>query len=155
MKTKEIIGPLPNTHCFSKRMAEELLCQFNVKKIPLVFIRPSIIGTTASEPMPGWTDTVNLLQGVALLIGLGIMRDVPGISSHMADIVPVDIVARHILTSLSYVAHHGLPLYISNCTSTSSNPTTWRAFFDALTEYQNRFPYEKRAGYASLTMHSD
>lgn len=127
-----MLGKFPNTHTFSKRMAEELLLRANTTKLPLVFIRPSIMGSSANEPLPGWTDSVSLLQGVALLIGLGIMRDIPGNSSFMADIIPVDIVARQMLTALAYVDHNRLPLFISNSTSSSMNPTTWGTIFSSM-----------------------
>lgn len=153
-QTPTMLGKFPNTHTFSKRMAEELLLRANTSKLPLVFIRPSIMGSSANEPLPGWTDSVSLLQGVALLIGLGVMRDIPGNSSYMADIVPVDIVARQMLTALAYVDHNRLPLFISNSTSSSMNPTTWGMIFSSMVTYQNQFPYEKRAGAAALTMHS-
>ena len=131
-QTPAMLGKFPNTHTFSKRMAEELLLRANTTKMPLVFIRPSIMGSSANEPLPGWTDSVSLLQGVALLIGLGIMRDVPGNSSFMADIIPVDIVARQMLTALAYVDHNRLPLFISNSTSSSMNPTTWGTIFSSM-----------------------
>ena len=66
----------------------------NSKNIPLIFIRPSTVGTAANEPMPGWTDTIGLLQGVSLATGLGILRDLRGNGNLIADIVPVDFVAR-------------------------------------------------------------
>lgn len=91
---KQILGEFPDAYCYSKRMAEELLIRLNTSKIPLVILRPSIIGTAAFEPLPGWTDSTGLLQGAALIVGLGILRDIPGDSSHMADIVPVDCVCR-------------------------------------------------------------
>jgi fatty acyl-CoA reductase len=84
-------------------MAEELIIRLNTSKIPLVILRPSIIGTAANEPLPGWTDTTGLLQGAALIVGLGILRDIPGDSSHMADIVPVDCVSRQLLVSIPFV----------------------------------------------------
>ena len=61
-------------------MAEHMLVTRNAahKKIPLVFVRPSIVGTAANEPMPGWTDSMGLIQGVTLMVGLGILRDLPG-----------------------------------------------------------------------------
>lgn len=93
-QTPAILGKFTNPYCYSKRMAEELLIQLNTTKLPLVIIRPSIIGTAANEPHPGWTDSLNLLQGVGLMVGLGILRDAPGNGAFMADIVPVDTVAR-------------------------------------------------------------
>jgi len=45
--------------------------------IPLVFIRPSIISASLSEPVPGWTDTIGLISGFYTIAGHGIMRDLP------------------------------------------------------------------------------
>ena len=70
---KTILGSFPNAHCFSKRMTEHLLQSNNSKGIPLIILRPSIMGAALSEPVPGWTDTANFLSGVTLLIGLGIL----------------------------------------------------------------------------------
>ena len=64
-------------------MAEELL--FNHQKnlltkgkvIPMVVIRPSIIAASFEEPMPGWTDSTNMLGGFYTIAGHGILRDLP------------------------------------------------------------------------------
>ena len=42
-------------------MAEHLLVQENTTNIPIVILRPSIIGTSAYEPLPGWTDSTGLI----------------------------------------------------------------------------------------------
>jgi len=44
-----------------------------------------------------------LIQGASLLVGLGVLRDMPGNPNFIADIVPVDFVARHILLSIPYI----------------------------------------------------
>jgi len=102
-QSKSIIGPFPDTYCYSKRMIEHLIIQQNKTNIPLVILRPSIIGTAANEPLPGWTDSTGLIQGASLLIGLGVLRDMPGNADFIADIVPVDFVSRHILLSIPYI----------------------------------------------------
>ncbi len=60
---KRILAKFPNSVCYSKRMAEHMLVLRNSahKKLPLVFVRPSIVGTAANEPMPGWTDSMGLI----------------------------------------------------------------------------------------------
>ena len=75
---RQLLGHFPNSYTYSKRMAEHLLVENNKKGINLVLLRPSIIGTSANEPMPGWTDSLNHLQGVSLIVGMGILRDLPG-----------------------------------------------------------------------------
>lgn len=136
-------------------MAEELIVQANQNSdLKLVIMRPSIIMTGANEPIPGWTDTKGLIQGVALLIGLGIFKDCMGNPNGMADIIPVDFVCRQILLSIPYVVQRGEKLLVSHCCSSNINPNTWEKFFLSLTEYQNNFPYDNRAGEAVFRMHT-
>ena len=63
----------PDAYVYSKRMAEELLHRMNISSdkapIPMVILRPSIIGASSTEPMPGWTDTQGILSGLALAVG--------------------------------------------------------------------------------------
>jgi thioester reductase-like protein len=75
---KKILGSFPNAYVYSKRMAEHMLILNNSKNIPLVLLRPSAIGTAANEPMPGWTDSLGLVLGASLVVGLGVLRDMRG-----------------------------------------------------------------------------
>ena len=75
-------------------MAEHLLVEKNTKNVPITFIRPSVIGSAADEPCIGWTDTLGILSGVAVLTGLGILKDMAGNDKNIADIIPVDYVAK-------------------------------------------------------------
>jgi len=84
-------------------MAEHMLILNNVKNIPLVLLRPSAIGTAANEPMPGWTDSIGLVLGASLAVGLGILRDMRGNGQLIADLVPVDFVARQLLVTIPYL----------------------------------------------------
>ena len=91
-----IIKGLPDSYCYTKRMAEHVLFHHNEnhKKIPMVFVRPSILGAALSEPVPGWTDTLGILHGVTLAVGMGVFRDCEGDPKNFIDIIPVDIVAK-------------------------------------------------------------
>ena len=68
-----IIRKFPNAHCFTKRMTEHLLSSNNIKGIPIVILRPSILGAALNEPVPGWIDTTSFMAGVTLLVGHGIL----------------------------------------------------------------------------------
>ena len=70
---KIILGKFPNAHCYTKRMTEHLLQSNNEKRIPIIILRPSILGAALSEPVPGWVDTTNFMSGITLIIGLGIL----------------------------------------------------------------------------------
>jgi hypothetical protein len=60
----------------------------------------------------------------------------------MADIIPVDYVARQILVSIPYIVARGDKTMITHCTTSSVNPTTWHNFFTECCRYQNQNPYE-------------
>lgn len=86
--------PFPNAYSFTKRMAEHLLINENKKGIAISFVRPSIIGAAAEEPCIGWTDTLGLISGASVLIGLGILKDMTGNENLLCDVIPVDYVGK-------------------------------------------------------------
>jgi fatty acyl-CoA reductase len=53
-----LLGNFPNTYCFSKAIAEQLI-EHRRGHVPLAVVRPSIIGASAVEPFRGWTDSAN------------------------------------------------------------------------------------------------
>ena len=53
-----------NTYVYTKSLAESLLqSQFRASPFPIAIVRPSIVGTTFDEPLPGDIETfVSLLR---------------------------------------------------------------------------------------------
>jgi fatty acyl-CoA reductase len=43
-------------------------------KLRCAIVRPSIIICSYEEPLPGWTDTMSAGGGIAVGLGLGVMR---------------------------------------------------------------------------------
>ena len=115
-------------------------------------MRPSILGAALSEPVPGWTDTTNFISGVTLIIGLGILTQMPCKQDAFVDIMPVDSVTKQILVSIPYLVQNfrksggKMNFFITSCSASSQNPLQWNQFFDYMIKYQNMFPYEKRVG---------
>mmetsp|Transcript_41764 Transcript_41764/g.55028 ORF Transcript_41764/g.55028 Transcript_41764/m.55028 type:complete len:292 (+) Transcript_41764:692-1567(+) len=142
-------------------MAEHLLVlrnKQNAKPVTMVMIRPSIVGAAESEPMPGWTDTQGLLSGIALAMGLGVLKDMPGNPDGCIDVIPVDYIARQVLVGIAYATLNPKcqgkeGAFIVQSATSATNPVTYGKFFRTMTKYQNNFPYEKRAGPASITIH--
>lgn len=89
----------PNTYTFTKTMGEHII-QKDKGNLPLVIVRPSIIGCAWKEPVPGWVDALTAAGGLILTTGLGVVRDVYGDPSFVADMVPVDFVCNTILKAL-------------------------------------------------------
>ena len=83
----------PNTYTFTKSMAEQIL-ERRKGSVPLVIIRPAIIGCSLREPMPGWVDALTAAGGVFLTSGLGLLREMQVDGACITDIVPVDYVVN-------------------------------------------------------------
>lgn len=55
----------PNTYTFAKALAESQLREEQKQHpLPIIIIRPSIIGAIWKEPLPGWIDNVNGPTGI-------------------------------------------------------------------------------------------
>ncbi|KAG1068320.1 hypothetical protein G6F42_026391 [Rhizopus arrhizus] len=62
-------------------------------------MRLSPVGPSVQEPLVGWADGVNGINGTILLTGKGNKVIQPHIGDGVADVVPVDYVARLIIGS--------------------------------------------------------
>lgn len=55
LSTKKLIGNKPNTYTYTKWIAETLLEQ-EADNLPIVLVRPSLIGASWKEPFAGWVE---------------------------------------------------------------------------------------------------
>lgn len=121
---EKILGAWPNTYTFTKSMAERTLQKIKRKDLPVVLLRPSIIGASYKEPVPGWTDTFSAAGGLSLAGGTGIVNYVRGDGDNIADLVPVDYVANTIIVATAMEANKPKLTIIHSATS-HTNPITW------------------------------
>lgn len=138
--TKHLIGKYPNTYAFTKAITESML-EEEARDIPLVIIRPSIVCSSLSDPLPGWIDNYNGVVGIVVAVGKGLLRTllIPG---RRNDLVPVDLVTNCIISSVWYygVTNPKTPL-ICNCTSGNVNPTTFLDLEHTCQSMLSRYPY--------------
>jgi Male sterility protein len=106
---KKLIRGWANSYTFSKFIAEHLVVKYR-DSLPLVICRPSIIGCSLKEPVPGWLDTMTSPGALFLMYGLGILRFLPIKSNYFVDIIPVDICANAVILAALCKAD-GLPLF--------------------------------------------
>lgn len=145
-QTPKLIGKYPNTYTFTKSMSERILKNRNLKhKLPVTIVRPSIIGCSYRDPVPGWVDTVSACGALILFSGIGIVKFLPGSLDHVGDQVPVDFVADMIIVAAAYAANKKKVSVFHSVTS-SKNPTTFRIVRDTMKDYFTRHPPEKRIG---------
>lgn len=89
----------PNTYTFTKSMGEQLVYRYR-ENVPVVVVRPSIIGCAYRDPFPGWVDALTAAGGILLTSALGVLRELNMDYSLLADIIPVDLVANVVLKAL-------------------------------------------------------
>lgn len=119
---KEIIKGFPNALTYSKSLAEKLIKRHR-RNLPVVIVRPSIIGPAAVEPHPGWLDGVTIGTEVFIAGGLGVLKDFFGPSESIVDQIPVDYVADLVIAA-SAVSINKDSLMVYNCSSGCRNPIT-------------------------------
>ena len=154
-----LIGKFPNVYTYTKRMAEHLLNQRNLRRVPLLILRPSIIGASLEEPFPGWTDSITLAGGIYLIGGMGILRDLPGDENVIGDQIPVDLVSNQLLGHIPMAVHNyrttGEALLVTHASSSQVNPLRWKETIQYLTSYFHRSPIVSRAFNPSITFYNN
>lgn len=86
----------PNTYVFSKCLAEDVIKNLG-KDMPMAVVRPSIVTSTAKEPIRGWINNLYGPTGVTAGAMKGILRTFPGDGECPAELVPVDYVINSII----------------------------------------------------------
>ncbi|EIE91015.1 hypothetical protein RO3G_15726 [Rhizopus delemar RA 99-880] len=111
-----------NAYLYSKSLTEHLLAD-EISKMskeqlfPISILRLASVGPGVHEPLVGWADGVNSINGTILLTSRGTKAIHPQFGDCMADIVPVDYVARLVIgcpTTLCIPTDFKVPTLPSN-----------------------------------------
>lgn len=151
LKQKEIVGKFPNTYTFTKNIGEKLLKKHR-GDLPLVIIRPSIIGAAEAEPFPGWVDSISAGTAVYLTGALGVLRDLCGRVDIIGDQIPVDHCA-HLIIAATADSINKNRLMIYHSASSSRNPITWIQTLRYFWTYIARNSFEKKVQYPDFDMY--
>ncbi|CAF3215487.1 unnamed protein product [Rotaria socialis] len=123
--TNKLISDRPNTYTFTKALAEYVVSQ-DAKELPLAIIRPSIVGCTWREPMPGWVDNYNGATGIIVAASKGLLRTMIGSGQAMADIIPVDICVNMMIAVAWHTAiKHPKTIPVYHCCTGHLGSLTW------------------------------
>ncbi|XP_025192600.1 fatty acyl-CoA reductase wat-like [Melanaphis sacchari] len=95
--TPRILKDWPNTYCFTKAIAENLVLISGIH-LPISVFRPSIIGCTKSEPDPGWLENMNGPSAIVAGVMTGFLRIVPIARNKITDIVPADYTVNALIS---------------------------------------------------------
>jgi fatty acyl-CoA reductase len=147
--TSKLIGSRPNTYTYTKAMAEYLLVE-ECAGLPVAIVRPSIVGASWEEPLPGWIDNLNGPTGLLAAIGKGLLVVMHGNVSCTADVIPVDTATNAIIAVAWHTAIEcPKEVQVYNCTSGQINKFTWGNFVSLLQENFMTYPCHNMASVPS------
>ncbi|KAF9373330.1 cyclin-dependent kinase inhibitor far1 [Podila verticillata] len=90
----------PNTYTFAKSLTEHLIqTRFRDMNLPMVIVRPTMVGAAISEPIAGWTEGLSSCNGLILATALGVAQEWEGDENKTQDVIPVDMLCKSILMS--------------------------------------------------------
>ncbi|CAH0712960.1 unnamed protein product, partial [Brenthis ino] len=147
--TPGLLDNLPNTYTYSKLAAEDII-QKHSQGLPVAIFRPSIVISTACEPLPGWIDNMYGPTGVIAGVGVGLIHVLNYNLQVKTDLVPGDYVVNGVIaaawkTAKDYPAndeHSDLansPL-IYNYVSSEQNPLIMGTFINYAVAYGAQVP---------------
>ncbi|CAD6193059.1 unnamed protein product [Caenorhabditis auriculariae] len=151
--TPKLLGNRPNTYTLTKALAES---QFEIDSVglPVIVVRPSIVGAMWKSPLPGWTDNINGPTGIMVGVGKGVLTNMCGNIDSKADIIPVDIVANMIIVCGAHRAtSHYDAIPILHCASGDLNPLKWGKLVNFLPQFYKKYPMEQCFGVPSSHFH--
>ncbi|XP_063930462.1 fatty acyl-CoA reductase wat-like [Zophobas morio] len=148
--TPQLLKNWPNTYIFGKSISEDVVNAAS-EVVPVTIVRPAIVTSTLSEPMPGWIDNFYGVIGIVAGAALGVIRTLNAKHDALAPLVPVDYVSNCVLaaawkrgtsdgttTIYNYVGdtrtcqtwQKFMQIVIPNCWSAASEKLLWYYCFD-------------------------
>jgi len=98
----------PNTYCFGKRLTELMAARLQAQHaLPMAIVRPSLVGSLAGAPLPGYTGNWAGPAGMGAALAIGIHPDWKACSSSATsvwDVVPGDVATAGVLAAAAAVA---------------------------------------------------
>ncbi|KAJ3621040.1 hypothetical protein MTP99_003216 [Tenebrio molitor] len=146
--TPHILGDWPNTYVYTKALAEELI-RAHKQTFPVVVVRPAIVTSTITEPLPGWIENFHGLVGVILGVSLGVLRSLQLRQDVEARMVPADLVVNNILAAAWAIqkSEGGDSIPIYNFTGCSGRLLTWGGLIKEFKRYMYVYPLSKTVWY--------
>ena len=150
--TTKALGAYPNSYTLTKAITEVMIAlRRKALGIPLHIVRPTIIGAAFREPFPGWIDSVSAVAAVFMAGGLGMLSVMPGNPRNIGDLIPVDLVANHLLCAAMESFGDDTKCLVSHSSSSTSNPANWRQHMMAF-EHFRKFQSPNGSGPCNFKM---
>ncbi len=126
-------------------MGERALVQQWAGKVPITFVRPSIIESALAEPRPGWIRGFRMAEPIIVSYARGLLREFPGVPEGIIDVIPVDLVVAAILAVAAHGPARRGPPSVYHVASGVRNPFRYGHLVELTQDFFSRNPlYDDR-----------
>ena len=134
----------PDAYPFTKALGERALVEQWEGKVPITFVRPSIIESALAEPRPGWIRGFRMAEPIIISYARGLLAEFPGVPEGIIDVIPVDLVVAAILAVAAHGPEPGRPK-VYQVASGVRNPLRYGRLVTLATGFFQRNPlYDER-----------
>ena len=136
----------PDAYALTKALGEKALGESR-GDVPVSIVRPAIIESAWSEPVPGWIRGFRMAEPVIVSYARGLLSQFPGVPEGTVDVIPVDLVVGAICAVAARGPAHddGRP-DVTQVASGSSNPLRFQRMVDLVSEWFTENPLYDRDG---------
>lgn len=131
----------PDTYALSKALGERMLAERSARA---TVIRPTIIESALSQPVPGWLEGIKVADPLILAYASGGLTHLPGRAGNVIDIVPVDHVANVCVVAAAHPPAGALRTLAIG--SSARNPLSIGQLAEQIREFFRREPLLGRDG---------
>lgn len=130
----------PDAYAMTKALGEKALGE-NRGDVPVSIVRPAIIESAWSEPVPGWIRGFRMAEPVIISYARGLLKEFPGVPEGTVDVIPVDLVVGAIVAVAARGPANpdGSP-DITQVASGSANPLKYERLVDLVQRWFAEHP---------------
>src|SRR5580704_4413774 len=135
----------PDAYPFTKALGERALVQQWAGKVPITFVRPSIIESALAEPRAGWIRGFRMAEPIIVSYARGLLREFPGVPEGIVDVIPVVLVVAAILAVAARGPEPGRPK-VYHVASGVRNPLRYGHLVELSEDFFSRNPLGDERG---------
>ncbi len=134
----------PDAYAYTKALGELALVERR-EDVPVSIVRPSIIESAWSEPVPGWIRGFRMAEPVIISYARGLLSEFPGVPEGVVDVIPVDMVVAAIVAVSARGPKEDGP-DVTQVASGSANPLRYKNLVDYAEDWFTRNPIYDELG---------
>ncbi len=135
----------PDAYAYTKALGERALDESR-GDVPVSIVRPSIIESAWSEPVPGWIKGFRMAEPIIISYARGLLKEFPGVPEGVIDVIPVDLVVAAIIGVSAKGPSGDGSITITQVASGTRNPLHYRRLVNLVSSWFTENPLYDRKG---------